>query len=267
MTSAYPAHEPRADSARLADPDLAPVEDAIATLQHVQIAPFTRPRVLAAARARGTHIELTEWYVAAWQLEREGRYARRGERDTEWLEPIDPATEAPHPVAGAPSARVLAALATELERIHDLTGLLALGQAAADSGAPTVAERCARAAVELDPQHLGAALTLTRLLALRGDFEAAETECRRALRFAPDDVEAHVLLANCLDDRQRHAQAEALYRRALGLAPDNVAVHYNYGVLLMRLGHRAEAEQHVRQAIAAAPEDAAMLGMLAALVA
>src|SRR5260221_13984991 len=137
MTSAYPAHEPRADSARLADPDLAPVEDAIATLQHVQIAPFTRPRVLAAARARGTHIELTEWYVAAWQLEREGRYARRGERDTEGLGPIDPTTEAPHTVAGASPARGLPTLPTQLESDHSLTGLLALRHAAGGSRAST----------------------------------------------------------------------------------------------------------------------------------
>ncbi|HEV2235850.1 MAG TPA: hypothetical protein VGR57_04230, partial [Ktedonobacterales bacterium] len=171
----------------------APLGDALATLGALGIAPLTRPRVLAAARAWGEPIELDGWYAAAWQLERDGRYRRRGEREIEWLEPAS-AADAPPAI---PPARVLATLATELERIHDVAGLLALAQAATDARLAPVAEQAARAATRLDPKDVEASLTLARLLAARGELSAAAAEGRRAVRLAPEHVEAHVLLANC----------------------------------------------------------------------
>ena len=61
---------------------------ALRLLEVAGISPLSRPRVLAAARAIGTSLTLNDWYQGAWELEQSGRYRRRGNGESEWLEPV-----------------------------------------------------------------------------------------------------------------------------------------------------------------------------------
>ncbi|MGH2487241.1 MAG: hypothetical protein ACRDHE_14635, partial [Ktedonobacterales bacterium] len=64
------------------------VRAAVTALEAARVSPLTRPRVLAAARALGMRLSLSDWYSAAWELEQTGDYHRRGNGETEWLEPV-----------------------------------------------------------------------------------------------------------------------------------------------------------------------------------
>ncbi|HZC78773.1 MAG TPA: tetratricopeptide repeat protein, partial [Ktedonobacterales bacterium] len=245
------------------------VREAVRLLEDASIVPLTRPRVLAAARALGMQVALREWYEAAWELERDGSYLRRGNGDSEWLEAASASTATGGQTApGDPfveRAWLAGALRQELERIHDAAALAALGRTLA-TGHAAEAERCLRAAAELDTRDTESALALARGLAERGDLEAASAEVERIVRQLPDNADAHVLLANFLDDRRQRSAARRHFRRALELAPGSAIAHYNYGVLLVREGDREEAERHLREACKLAPDEAGMLVTLAIVV-
>src|SRR5258706_12725724 len=68
------------------------VREAVRLLEDAGIVPLRRRRVLAAARALGMQVALREWYEAAWELERDGSYLRRGNGDSEWLEAASTST-------------------------------------------------------------------------------------------------------------------------------------------------------------------------------
>ena len=144
------------------------VQEAVRLLEAAGISPLARPRILAAARAIGTPLELQGWYQAAWELENSGRYMRRGNGESEWLElvaavPHLSGTSRPAQVRQArqsavqelfsgESAWLVGALRSELERIHDADALFALADTIVDLS-PIEAERCLRAVAENDPQQ------------------------------------------------------------------------------------------------------------------
>src|SRR5262249_31118063 len=153
---------------------------------------------------------LREWYEAAWELERDGSYLRRGNGESEWLERAGASTLADERAsAGDPFADrvwLAGALRQGLEGIPDPGALAALGRTPAPAHGAE-AERCLRAAGELDEHDSESALALARGLAERGDLEAASAEVERIVRLLPDNADAHVLLANFLDDRRQRVAA------------------------------------------------------------
>src|SRR5260221_714250 len=84
------------------------------------------------ARALGMQVALREWYEAAWELERDGSYLRRGNGDSEWLEAASTSTATGGQTApGDPfveRAWLAGAPRPELERIHEAAALAALGK-------------------------------------------------------------------------------------------------------------------------------------------
>src|SRR5215831_1196264 len=72
------------------------VDAALHLLEVAGVSPLSRPRVLAAARALGMALTLSDWYHCAWELEQSGRYRRRGNGESEWLEPVSPPAIAEH---------------------------------------------------------------------------------------------------------------------------------------------------------------------------
>src|SRR5215467_3168576 len=91
------------------------VDAAVHLLEVAGISPLSRPRVLAAARAIGISLSLSDWYHDAWELEQKGRYRRRGNGESEWLEPVSPAAIAEHG-----TSRPIHARQTRLAEVHDL---------------------------------------------------------------------------------------------------------------------------------------------------
>ncbi|MGZ6392387.1 MAG: tetratricopeptide repeat protein, partial [Ktedonobacterales bacterium] len=179
------------------------VREAVELLEAIEIAPLSRPRVLAAARALGFQLTLSDWYVAAWELEHSGDYTREGNGESEWLTPqhtTSPITmvDATHEQEADPFAKrlwLIGALRQEFTRIRDGAALTALGQTVAPTNIQE-SERCFRAAAEIDPRDVELHLLLSRVLALRNDWDGASAELDHALRLAPDNAEAHMLLAN-----------------------------------------------------------------------
>src|SRR5215469_4400845 len=122
------------------------IQEALRLLEAAGISPLSRPRVLAAARALGVTLTLTDWYQAAWQLESGGMYRRGGNGESEWLELVPPTiVELGEPPLAVPVRRdrlaeaqaflqgesswTLSAFRSELERIHDADALFALADA------------------------------------------------------------------------------------------------------------------------------------------
>src|SRR5579883_2999949 len=273
-TMPQPTESPEGASSR----PLQQVRAAVQLLQAAGITPITRPRALAAARARGTPIALRDWYRGAWELEASGSYRRRGNGESEWLEPAG-ATDFRRPGAlrqtsasadqdelrallGGDRAWLAGALRAELERLHDSDALFALAEALLELD-PIEAERCLRAVSENDPRNIEALTALARVRAQRDELPGARALIEQVLRMAPENADAHVLLANILDDQQQRAEARRHYERAIELNPGSVTAHYNFGVLLVREGEREAAEAQLRQACELNPDDPTMLLTLA----
>lgn len=255
--------QPPSDSAPSAGSREQHLREALALLEAVGIAPLTRPRALAAARALGYALNLPDWYAAAWELEQAGAYTRHGDGDTEWLDPQHPITT-PDVGASPLHARpwLAGALRAELERMHDNTALRALA-AVLEYVQEAEAEHCLRDVCATDPDDIEALIALARILERRGDFVHARKHVEHALRLAPENLEGQVLLANILDGLQLRTLARERYQRAIELAPSSAVAHYNYGVLLLRDGQRDEAERNLRLASELSPDDGAMLTTLA----
>src|SRR5262252_3215202 len=107
------------------------LREALATLEAAGIAPLTRPRALAAARALGYTLTLPDWYSSAWDLARAGDYTRLGDGEGEWLvrdsTPLDLDLDQMR-LALLARPWALAALRAELERLHDNAALRALAE-------------------------------------------------------------------------------------------------------------------------------------------
>ncbi|MBI1246179.1 MAG: tetratricopeptide repeat protein [Alphaproteobacteria bacterium] len=99
------------------------------------------------------------------------------------------------------------------------------------------AERAWRAALELQPDHPGAAVNLGNLLAARGDWAAALAAFERA----PGTAAARVGAAAALVETGKPESAQAQARAALALEPANEAAWRNLGIALAATGRVDEA--------------------------
>lgn len=127
-------------------------------------------------------------------------------------------------------------------------------QAQALGQPPERAEACYRAALELDPKHVGALLNLGNVCYTRGALREAAGLYRRATLVEPTSAEGHYNLANVLDDLNQHTAALRSYARALELEPAFPAAHFNVALVLEKLGERGRARLHWRRYLDQQPD-------------
>ena len=85
-------------------------------------------------------------------------------------------------------------------------------------------------------------------------FEQAEELLRRALDRDPSHLQALISLAGLLLNRDQLQEALQCYRRALVLQPQLAALHYNLGATLLRVGEDQEAIRALREALRLRPD-------------
>lgn len=104
-----------------------------------------------------------------------------------------------------------------------------------------------RRALEIDPEHLGAATNLGRLLHQIGALPSAERVYREALPAHPHDPLLLFNLAVLLEDLAKPKEAVDLYRAALAKDPNFADCHYNLAILYERDGNKLGAIRHLRE--------------------
>lgn len=117
------------------------------------------------------------------------------------------------------------------------------------------AERPARIALGLAPEHPGLLVNLAQLMLARERYREGLEFAERALAVAPDDVEALTAAGTLRSRMGRHAEAEADFARALARAPDDPTVHGNAGWAALRRGDNAAALRHFRASLQREPGD------------
>jgi len=122
-------------------------------------------------------------------------------------------------------------LANELYDAHELPGAIAHF----------------RAAIALDPTHVGAHNNLAWALRAAGRLPEAEAEVREALRLDPAHTKAWNNLAILLADQGRPDEALAAYAEALRLDPGYARARYNMALLLRARGRPAEAARALEE--------------------
>jgi tetratricopeptide (TPR) repeat protein len=122
-------------------------------------------------------------------------------------------------------------LANELYDAHDLPGSITHF----------------RAAIAVDPTHVGAHNNLAWALRAAGQLPEAEAEVREALRLDPAHTKAWNNLAIVLADEGRPDEALAAYAEALRLDPGYARARYNMALLLRARGRTAEAARELEE--------------------
>ena len=137
------------------------------------------------------------------------------------------------------------------ERRAAAKGSMTAGSASA--AAPHQAEAHARQALQLDPNHLEALLSLGNQLRGQGRGAEAFTCFAELARLQPDNPALHALCGNVLQDLGRLDEAEPYYRKACELKPDYAEIFNNLGSLLQATGRPVEAEAQFRHALSLKP--------------
>lgn len=83
----------------------------------------------------------------------------------------------------------------------------------------------------------------------RGDLQIAIEKLERAIELDPAHVPAYVTLALIQERLGRDARARRYHREAVSLAPDDGATLNSYATFLCRQGEYAEAEEFFRRAV------------------
>jgi len=117
------------------------------------------------------------------------------------------------------------------------------------SGKVSVAEKCFRNAIKIDPEFSEAWANLGHLRAKVSDFGYAEQCFLKAISLSPDLEPAYLMLGAMLMNQKRFAESEHLYREYLGQHQSSKSVWSNLGVLLACLKREDEAEQCYRRAL------------------
>ncbi|CAO1368458.1 unnamed protein product [Diamesa hyperborea] len=119
------------------------------------------------------------------------------------------------------------------------------------------AERFHRAALEAQPDHIGAHISYGTMLA-RNSSRSSEAEqyFKRALRLAPLDSSVHYHYAEFLSSVSRHEEACESRIRAADLSPNDYSLVVSAATALRMLDRKVEAEKWYRQAVNLRPDDA-----------
>lgn len=113
-----------------------------------------------------------------------------------------------------------------------------------------------RTAIAGDPSDAVAAISLARLLALRGATTEALPHFERAVSLDPDNATYRIDFGRALAEAGKPADAEVQYERALAIDPKSAEAYYWLGELYTTWEppRREAAAEAYRQAIEAAPE-------------
>lgn len=117
-------------------------------------------------------------------------------------------------------------------------------------GHASLAERCLREALRVQPDFAEAHANLGLVLDQSGRKGEAEVHYRYSLASLPEQGQVHLNLAVMLAGQKRFDEAEAAYRTALRLMPESAVAWSNLAVLQACRKQEAEAEGSYRKAIA-----------------
>jgi len=131
-----------------------------------------------------------------------------------------------------------------LARLHDRVG--------ASVKALDALER----AVEADPSHFGALLTLAEVKLERHNIQVARELATRAIEVYPRSVDAWNLLGLIEMAPHEYAAAELAFRKALAIRPDHPETLANLGLVLYARGKTGQAEESLKKAIELDPRNA-----------
>jgi tetratricopeptide (TPR) repeat protein len=192
--------------------------------------------------ATSLHYRLGLAYRALGDLEQaRAQMARSGDRPVTFADPV---------------------LDAARRRLTGVGALLRVGQLAAMSAAPAVAEARFREALAINPSSPDAHHALGTLLEAQGRTDEALAHYVEAMRLGLQNVPAGrhtaVLLfhrAGVEAEAGRGAEAEASLREALDLDPDLAEAHYNLGTLYARRGALDQAATHLGRAAELRPDD------------
>lgn len=115
-----------------------------------------------------------------------------------------------------------------------------------ESGDAAEARKAYRRALELNPRHAEAHLSLGFLLQTEGCVEEAVAHYRRALRAEPKGALAAFNLGVALEELERPADAVQAYERAIAIDACLADAHYNLAALFESRGDRRGALRHLR---------------------
>lgn len=112
----------------------------------------------------------------------------------------------------------------------------------------------AKQAVDLDGQLTVGRVSLGRVLAEKGEYDAAESELKQALTLDPLNASAHRGLGDVERGRKNWPEAEKSYKKAIELRPKDWELHFALGNFYFRQSRYAEAEQSFAEVIKLAPD-------------
>jgi tetratricopeptide (TPR) repeat protein len=112
-----------------------------------------------------------------------------------------------------------------------------------------------RQAVEADPRHYQARMTLANFLAARKDYGPAERHARAALEIDPERADAYDLLAGTYARQKRWEDLDAILAQADKSVPDNRSPYFRAAnTLLADASDLSRAERYFRHYLAQEPE-------------
>lgn len=127
-----------------------------------------------------------------------------------------------------------------------------------DAGETERAMKELRELVAVTPAFYDAQRLIGRLLldAARNDralVEEAKKHLEKALELAPDDISTALTLSQILMSQGRYTEAEKLVAATVERAPDNRALNLNYAQILTKLGRTDDAVQFFERVVEADP--------------
>ena len=167
-----------------------------------------------------------------------------------------------------PSLGILDPLLRDLEVVGATTVTeMEFGKRMLEAGKFDAAAAAFRRALDLDPDHLEARLSLGSALLRKGDVKGAEREFRTVLDADPEQSEARLQLGGLLARTGRDEDAVAQYRKALERQANRLELRLNLANALARLGRHEEArEQYAEAARMVETNEMAHLGVARMLV-
>jgi len=128
------------------------------------------------------------------------------------------------------------------------------------------AERLYRAALQLDPDHIGSLHNLGILCFQRGQYDEAVALTQEVVRLRPDLPVAFNTLAVALMQLGRFEEAESSSRKAIALAPHYAEAHNTRANVLVQLRRFEEAEACCREALRLQPQYTEALSTLGSIL-
>jgi tetratricopeptide (TPR) repeat protein len=96
-------------------------------------------------------------------------------------------------------------------------------------------------AVELQPDHIPALVSLASICLKRDQVQAAREYAEKAVKLAPDDFATHVELGRVLRESDDNAGALREFEAAVRLAPASPESHYDLASVYAKLGRTQDA--------------------------